>query len=279
MTETGNNRNVSKPFTEEEQKSSKEAKDFFEEKNYEESNQRLKKLIKIHQSDPYLLHNRGVNEFYRTNKMKVGDLKKILTKVIKQVKNRQDEEDIIASDNKIGCSCAKYNLAMVYFQLHQFSASEELLVPLHVSSDNSDNRQQLRVDLLLADSYLMNHKPDEAEKILEKWRTMFIPDKTADDKAKVVAETSPAAVGFNLERPWHYLMCKCKLQLKQFKPFKSEIREFNKLFLNDNASTTEKQPPVKANADLKATAATPVTNNYATHALFLKSNSEYLVRN
>ena len=81
MTETGNNRNVSKPFTEEEQKSSKEAKDFFEEKNYEESNQRLKKLIKIHQSDPYLLHNRGVNEFYRTNKMKVGDLKKILTKV------------------------------------------------------------------------------------------------------------------------------------------------------------------------------------------------------
>ena len=75
------NKSTFVPYTEQEKKDSVRAKSEFSNKNFEECAAILKKISKNHTNDPHLNHNKALTEFLRSYGEKVGDLKKVLTKV------------------------------------------------------------------------------------------------------------------------------------------------------------------------------------------------------
>lgn len=269
MAEANNKSGNTIPFSEEEQNSANEAKQLYSSGEYEKSLAKVRELIKNRMNDPHLFHNRILNEFCKSNGTKVSEYKKNLNKCIRIIKAKQDEEDIIASNDKAGCVCAQYNLALVHFHLHQYSLSVDILTQVYKYSDNSDNINQIKMELLLADCYLMIHKPQEAEKILDKLANAFpLPSTEGNNKSQTNDEKSkssngidaPAAELEKIRKGIYYMRYKCALQGKNtrsHKVFKKVSQQFASLF-----ETPARDPTF--------------LNHYQ---VFLKSNNEYLKNN
>jgi len=242
------NKSTFVPYTEQEKKDSVRAKSEFSNKNFEECAAILKKISKNHTNDPHLNHNKALTEFLRSYGEKVGDLKKVLTKTMKQMKIKNDEDEVLTCNDKSAFLCAQFNLALLSFNIHHYSFAEGLLAPLCDLAD-VDFNQQIRVHLLLAECYLLTHKTWEADAILSKLEKLF----QQDDRGKVVNEEGVLNAE-TIRETLMYMKIKCLLKMKSTKACKREMKNYCNSF-GDNSENPKK------NSNL---------------SVFLKSNFEYM---
>nr|CAB3232170.1 CCR4-NOT transcription complex subunit 10 [Phallusia mammillata] len=265
MSSESANKTGSTAFTEDEQHVAGNAHNFFKAGQYDATLGILKKLQKMHTSDPRLMHNRALTEFCKTHQTKVSDFRKNLVKIQKMLQqSNKEDEDIVGSVEKNNYMTLHYNQALLLYNMHQYSDTENILEGLYENCDLTEDGFLLKICLLLADTHLLVHNPEKAGCVIANIEKVFLnleegntnqKGANNEEKAKSTSLMS-AAEAENLRLYLRYLKSRCYLQQKSIKACKREI----KLLASSSASTSTVQRSF--------------TPNVA--SVFLKSNFEFV---
>lgn len=250
---------VSSSFSSEEQDLGDAAHNAFLQAQYDFCITNLKKIQKNHPSDCKLMHNRAVAEFMKSGQTKPMDLKKALLKVTKvsQQSHQEDEDlsdEVILNDRSVTC----YNLALLYYFLHQYTQSQSMLESMAEAPDPPHNI--LKILPLLVEVYLANNESEKANRILSKIEELSSkPVSVTQSKHGSGMEGKDKGKGQKVQttelKTTHSLRkIRCCLQTKSIKSCKKELKSI---------------VSVEPGSD-------PASNALRMVSIFLKSNFEYL---
>ena len=184
-----------------------EASSHFFAGDYDRALTALRQLQDLSPENPAVQHNVAVTKFYKTNCTQPQALIKSLEALIEQQRDtslKTDKEDESGSFLEVDTSLFSYNLAVLHYQLKQYSSALALLEALFVDIEAIDDYVAVNTCFLLLETLLQVANVDRATAVvafLEKIYPPLTKKQTSPSSSRQADLEEEAPLGRRINSP------------------------------------------------------------------------------